>query len=237
MPKYHVIACDVLKLELLHFAERAGSDLTFDFLEQGLHNEPDRLRAEVKEAVLRAPEDADASLLGYGLCSNGLQGVTAAKHPLVVPRAHDCVTLFLGSRQRYQDYYDRNPGTYWYTPGWIATGTQPSEERFRKARQEYVERYGEDNADYLMEMTEGGWTKNYRNAAYVNLGIGDREKDIDFTRECAEFFGWTCDVVDGDPALLVHFLSGKWDDAEFLVVQPGQTIIASHDGHVLTVAR
>lgn len=237
MPKYHVIACDVLRPELLHFAAEVTNDLSFDFLEQGLHNEPDRLRARVKEAVSRAPDDAVASLIGYGLCSNGLQGVTAVKHPLVVPRAHDCITLFLGSRQRYQEYYERNPGTYWYTPGWIATGTQPSEERYRKVRQEYVERYGEDNADYLMEMTEAGWTKHYHNAAYVDLGVGDSEKGIAFTRECADYFGWTCDVIRGDPSLLVRFLSGEWDEHDFLVVQPGETIIASHDGQVLTVAR
>ncbi|MBD3175377.1 MAG: DUF1638 domain-containing protein [Armatimonadia bacterium] len=237
MSRYHVIACDVLETELLHFGERCDADLSFEFMEQGLHNEPDRLRAEVSEAVLRAPDEAEATLLGYGLCSNGIQGIAAHKHPLVVPRAHDCVTLFLGSRGRYQEYYDRNPGTYWYTPGWIATGTQPSEERYRQARQAYVEQYGEENADYLMEMTEGGWTKHYQNAAYVNLGIGDPKADIEFTKECADFFGWSCDVIQGDPSLLLKFLGGEWDEEDFLVVQPGESIIASHDGRVLGVAK
>ena len=39
--------------------------------------------------------------------------------PLVIPRAHDCIALFMGSRQRYREYFDAHPGTYYRTSGWI----------------------------------------------------------------------------------------------------------------------
>ncbi len=236
MAHHHVIACDVLEAEIRHFAAQVNHEFTYDFLEQMLHNEPERLRATVSEAVLRAPEGADAVLLGYGLCSNGLHGVRAGRAPLVAPRAHDCITLFLGSKDRYDRYFAENPGTYWYTSSWIATGTQPSQERYEKCRQEYVERYGEENADYLMEMTEGSWVKHYRNAAFVDSGVGNPTEAIAFTRRCAEYFGWTCDVLKGDPGLFLRLLAGEWNPEEFLVVGPGQMIVASHDGHVIAAA-
>ena len=40
----------------------------------------------------------EAILLGYARCNDGLVGVTARDIPLVIPRAHDCITFFFGSR-------------------------------------------------------------------------------------------------------------------------------------------
>ena len=45
----------------------------------------------------------------------------------------------------------------------------PGEERHARLRAQYAEKYGEDNAEYLMEM-EQGWFKRYSNAAYVGIG-------------------------------------------------------------------
>ena len=43
--------------------------------------------------------------------------------PLVPPAAHDCITLFLGSRQRYMEYFQAHPGAYFKTTGWIERGS------------------------------------------------------------------------------------------------------------------
>ena len=50
----------------------------------------------------------EAILLGYGLCSNGLVGLTARSIPLVIP-VHDCITLFLGSKEQYSITSTRVP--------------------------------------------------------------------------------------------------------------------------------
>ena len=50
-PRYHIIACHVLWRELCHFAALSRAVCTFEFLEQGLHNTPDVLRAEVQKAA------------------------------------------------------------------------------------------------------------------------------------------------------------------------------------------
>ena len=61
-------------------------------------------------------------LFGYGLCGMGLVGLTARPKPVVIPRAHDCITLFLGSRERYLEYFNAHPGVYFKTTGWIERG-------------------------------------------------------------------------------------------------------------------
>jgi len=91
----------------------------FQFLEFGLHGEPAKLREELQKAIDATPDTFDAILLGYGLCSKGVEGITARKTRLVIMRGHDCITCFLGSRARYLEYFTAHPGTYWYSPGWI----------------------------------------------------------------------------------------------------------------------
>ena len=228
-----VIACHVLWREISHFAARSSVAFHPVFLEQGLHNTPDVLRAELQKAIDAVDGRFDAILVGYGLCSNGIAGVSARLSRLVVPRAHDCITLFLGSKERYRSYFDAHPGTYWYNVGWIETGSQPSRRRYEETLASYVERYGADNAEYLMEM-EQAWFKEYSNAAYIDQGLVDESAYKAFTREAAEWLGWSCDELAGDNSLLVDFLEGRWDTERFLVVEPGHAIAPSHDERVVT---
>lgn len=232
MARYHIIACHVLWRELCHFASLSPHCFTFNFVKQGLHNTPELLKVQIQKAVDEAPEECEAILLGYGLCSNGAAGVVTRTKPLVIPRAHDCITFFLGSKERYREYFDAHPGTYWYSPGWIECSLQPGRDRYDYLRRDYAEKYGEENADYLMEM-EQGWMKEYNNAAYIDLGVGDTIRFKDYTRECAEWLGWKYDELDGDSSLIQAFVAGGWDPDRFLVVEPGQTIVASHDAAVV----
>ncbi|MGH7142787.1 MAG: DUF1638 domain-containing protein, partial [Planctomycetota bacterium] len=174
----------------------------------------------------------DAILLGYGLCSNGIAGIEARRTPLVVVRGHDCITHLIGSRQRYREYFDAHPGTYWYSPGWIDTGSQPGQARYERTLQAYVDRYGADNAKYLMDM-EQGWFKSYSFATYVDLGIGGGDAGKEYTRSCAQWLGWQYDELQGDPGLLTRFVNGDWESDDFLIVQPGQKIVPSYDERVI----
>jgi len=232
MAKYHIIACHVLWREVCYYASLAPHFYSFNFLKQGLHNTPEMLRVKIQEAVDAAPDDGDAILLGYGLCSNGVVGVRSREKRLVIPRAHDCITLFLGSKERYREYFDTHPGTYWYTPGWIECSVQPGQKRYDLLRGDYVEKYGEDNADYLMEM-EQNWMKEYNNAAYVDLGFSNTEAFKAYTKECARWLGWKCDELKGDSGLIRDFVEGRWDSDRFIIVEPGQEIAPSHNEGVV----
>jgi hypothetical protein len=236
-PRLAVIACAVMEAETEHLIDGMDHIVAYRKLEQGLHNEPDRLREQLQRAVdeLEQATDAEAIALVYGLCRRGIEGITARHCRLVVTRAHDCITLLLGSRQRYAQYVAEHPGTYWYSPGWNRHHLPPGPGRYHKLRQWYVEKYGEDNADFLME-TEQQWFSSYGRATYVHLTIGATDDDRRYTRDCADWLGWAYDEQIGDPALLRALLSGEWSDDDFLVIEPGCTFRLTADERIIEPA-
>ena len=107
-----IIACRVMEPELE--VVRAGSQaVSIIYLEQGMHRTPKKLPEIIQERIDQAASYATVIVLGYGLCSNGLVGVTARCQKLIVPRCHDCISLFLGSPARYDAVFRDYPGTYY----------------------------------------------------------------------------------------------------------------------------
>jgi hypothetical protein len=231
-----LIACKVLYREFCYYAAISRNLVELRFLEQGLHNEPTKLRERVQAEIDAADGDGkyDAILLGYGLCSNGIEGLRSSKHKIVIPRAHDCITFFLGSKERYINYFSDHPGTYWYTPGWIETNGAADRPRYDAVYREYVAKYGEDNARYLFEVLQA-WIEHYDRAAYVDLGFCDNTGYRQRTRDIAAEREWEYVEVDGDPRLVIDLLEGNWESERFLVVEPGEAVQASHDECILRV--
>jgi len=228
-----VLACRALWREVCFLGATCPNRLDIQFLKRGLHDQPDLLRRTLGEEIGKADGDGyDAMVLVYGLCGRGVEGLEAGRTRLVIPRAHDCITLLLGSKERYQQYFREHPGTYWYTPSWIETNTQPSKERCEATLRAYAEKYGEENARYLIETLEG-WTTRYSRATYVDWGIADNDRYKRFTRECAQSLGWEYDEVVGNAALLQDLLEARWDEDRFAVVEPGEVLCGTNDERVL----
>ncbi len=177
--RFKLVACEVLAREVYLSAARSPHLVDLELVEKGLHNTPDILRVELQERVDAAePGRYDAILLGYGLCGNALLGLTARDVPVVVPRAHDCITLYLGSRATYNAKFAENSGTYYYTADYIertssdqdslavSLGTAITTD-IQAVYETYVEKYGKDNADYLMEVM-GEWSAHYSRAVYID---------------------------------------------------------------------
>lgn len=220
-----LIACKVVQREAYYCASRSGNIVDVVLMEQGLHDEPDKLRTMLQKA-LRETTDIegnryDAVLLGYCLCSNGILGLECDVD-MVVIRGHDCMTLLLGSKDKYRDYFDSHHGIYWYSSGWIDCAPMPGKDRCEKLLAEYKEKYDEDNAQYLMEM-EQGWMKEYEWATFVKMGLCDETKYKEYTKECAKYLGWKYDEIEGDISLMQGLVDGNWDEKEYLVVKPGKT--------------
>jgi len=220
------ILCKVLQREAYWCAARSPHIIDIVLMPQGLHNTPDILRAEVQKEADKILDAAgnlyDAILLGYGLCSNGVAGISC-KTEMIIPRAHDCITLLLGSRHLYQEYFDSHRGTYWYSVGWLENSPMPGPERLNALKAEYTEKYGADNAEFLME-TEQGWMKEYQWATFVDWGLPGTDAQKKYTRNCASHLNWQYDEVIGSSGLMQRFFDGQWNQDEFLHVQPGQII-------------
>ncbi|MHB1005948.1 MAG: DUF1638 domain-containing protein [Chloroflexota bacterium] len=231
-----IIACNVLFREISVCAAYSPHLIDVEFLHRSLHEEPDRLRSEVQKRIdENVGKDYDALLIGYGLCSNGTAGLVARDIPLVIPRGHDCITCLLGSRQEYDRIFSENPGTYFYTPGWIEReglsteriSTQGEEAR-EKIYAEYVEKYGAENAKFLMDMLHS-WQKNYSRALFIEMGLLDLEEVKAQARKVAGEYNWQYSEVQGDLGLMRAFVRGEWNPEAFLVVPSGGRTMQSFD--------
>jgi hypothetical protein len=199
----------------------------------------DRIQEEIDRVEATDP-DADAILLGYGLCGGATSGLMARTKPLVLPRAHDCATIFLGSRERYEREHKTTPGTYWFTEdnikrgdalkGWML-GDAGRSDGVEATYQGYIEKYGQENADYLMEAM-GEWQSHYERGAFLETGLAADDTSADRARQESELRGWRFERVMSDLTLIERLLAGEWDD-DFIVVQPGQQLAMSYDDGVV----
>jgi hypothetical protein len=236
-----LIACEVLFREMCHACAHAPHQVDLEFLPKGLHDLGGKpMAAKIQEAVDRTPEGVyQAILLGYGLCGNGLEGLTARHTRLVLPRAHDCIALLMGSHARYQAYFEDNPGTFYRSTGWLERGqglqqlTQHTT-GFDESLEALIRKYGEDNGRYLYEeMTR--YRAQYRKLAFIETGLEAGGKFIAEAAAEARENGWGFELLPGNLAWLWRLVEGAWTEAEFVVAEPGQRIAASYDNRVVTV--
>jgi hypothetical protein len=245
--KLKLIACEIFYRELCAAVSRSPNQVDLEFLPKGLHDIGSQaMVARLQEALDRVDGSRyEAVLLGYGLCNNGLVGLAARSAPLVIPRAHDCITLFLGSRERYMEYFHGHPGVYFMTTGWIERGADAGELRqvsishqvgLDRTFEELVAKYGEDNARYLHEQL-CDTTRNYSQFTYIEMGIEPGDLFERRVEDEAERRGWSYEKIRGDMGLIQRLVDGDWGEKDFLIVPPGDTVAASYGEGVIRSAR
>lgn len=241
-----LISCEIFYREVCAVVARSINQVDVAFLPKGLHDIGSAQMLDRLQSALNAVDESDyqAVLFGYGLCGTGLAGLTARAKPIVIPRAHDCIALFLGSKERYAEYFQTHPGVYFKTSGWIerGEGLQPlSHQELRKAGlgysyEELVEKYGEENAKFLYGQL-GDTTRNYSQLTYIEMGIEPDDRFERATREEAARRNWRFEKVRGELGLLERLVDGKWGPEEFLIVPPGWRVVAKYDDSVIGAER
>jgi hypothetical protein len=237
--RQHLIACRVFERELETLAATAKTDLRIQFLEMALHEQSGaQLRSALQQAVdAVAGESCDVIALGYGLCNRGVVGLQARTLPVVIPRAHDCLGMLLGSSQRYLAEMEKQPGTYFQSCGWIEH--LPADRTLRPLaagaglsmnKEEMIARYGEESALFLLE-EYAKFTQHYKRLAFIATPIASEAERERKAAEIAQQQGWTYERLPGDLGWLRRLVDGEWDDKEFLILKPGQKVaFTSGDG-------
>jgi hypothetical protein len=237
--RFQLISCEVLFREMCDAVARSPHQVDVRFVSKGLHDLGGKPMArELQRLIDEVRKDThDAVLMGYALCGNGLQGLEAREVPLVAPRAHDCIALLMGSRQRYAEFFDANPGTYFRSTGWIERGKSLQQLSMGASPTgatlgELIERYGEDNGRYLFEEFTR-YRQHYRQLTYIESGLEpDSRFEDDARREAAEK-GWEFSKVCGNLSLFHKLVNGDWPPEDFLLVPPGSRITSSYDDQVI----
>ena len=211
-PRLLVLACTVMEREIRRFE---NGKVEFKFFDYGLHRTPENMSKALQMEIDQIPEmNYDRIVLGYGLCSNGIVGVCARKHPVIVPRIHDCISLFLGSTESYRNHSTEHPGTYYLTPGWIEKGETPLS-KFNS----YAQSHGEETAKWVLHEE----MKNYTRILLINTAVYDMEPYRRIARQNAAFLGISYEEIQGSSALFRSLVRGPWE-RDFLIIDRGQTI-------------
>jgi hypothetical protein len=166
-----VISCQVLQ-DLLADLLPEGLAQQVMFMDYGLHRVPAKMTIALQEA-LEGLEEPSLVILGYGLCGNGLKGLKAGRHTLLVPRVDDCIALLLGSYRAYMREFQEIPGTYYLSKGWLESGSHPLLEY-----EEYVPKYGEKEAMWIMD-------QQYQHYERLVL-VAHKESDLEAYRAQAQ---------------------------------------------------
>jgi hypothetical protein len=216
----YILACRVLESILTPYLRARNVPVTF--LEYGHHRAP-QLLAPALQAELERIEEPSVFIIGYGLCGNGLHGVRAGRHTLIVPRADDCITLFLGSYQSYIHEFNAEPGTYYLTKGWLESGSHPLKEYG-----ELLEKYDRETADWIID-------EQYKNYTRLVL-LAPSQAELDECRPraravadfCQQRWGYRYEERLGSDNYVKRLATAaielKESTDDFLVIPPGGEI-------------
>jgi hypothetical protein len=223
-----IISCQVLQ-DLLSHLLPASLAREVTYMDYGLHRVPGKMVGTLQEAINQIREPS-LVVLGYGLCGNGLQGLKAGVHTLLVPRVDDCIALLLGSYRTYIREFQAEPGTYWLSKGWLESGSHPLKEY-----EEYAPRYGSEEAMWIMDQQY----QHYRRLVLVAHSQADleafRPQALEVARFC-ERWGMRYEEILGSDqyvrrlARLVQSAAQgvaafhEMADGDFLLIPPGSEI-------------
>lgn len=215
-----VIACKIMQSMFAgQLPEQLAQNVTY--MDYGLHRHPQRMTWTLQDAI-DSVQTPSLIVLGYGLCGNGLNGIKAGPHTLLIPRADDCIAMLLGSRHAYMQQFEATPGTYYLSKGWLESGSHPLKEYL-----EYRETYGEEDAAWIMDQQY----QNYERLVFVAHSQEDleayREQALEVARYC-ERWGMRYEEILGSDAFVRRLLevAANLDraSADFVIVPPGDEV-------------
>ena len=188
-------------------------DMSFncEFLDYSYHANPAKLHVKLQE-LINESQGYDQIIITYGRCSNAVIGLESPQVPLILPKTHDCIGLLLGSNERFTKIFRQNPGTYYFSQGWLDYGRNPYQEYL-----EYEDKYGQEKAKKLINTLYGRYKKA---VLIITKGMKDVNFYLQKVRDIAKFFGWEVSEIEGDLNLLSSLISGK-GQPDILFVKPG----------------
>ena len=208
-----------------------------DCIDRKLHNEIPRLNSMIQDKIDNTGPGYDAILLGFGLCGKSTEKIKAGRIPVVIPKAHDCITLLLGSREEYIKQFSAHPGTYYYSISLLDKDSEAiGQDQFGQSADskydEYLKKYGAENAKYLTGL-EKEQTKNYTRLAFIHHNIAVAEPYRNKVHEINKQFNLKYEELLGNLALLFNLIEGYWDEKDFLVLNPDEIAVASNNDSAL----
>lgn len=259
--RFKVITCESLSREMYFAASLSEHIIDFKFFNRDYHDIPEKMNKALQTEidftsfkmwdrinscdVIKCPscsnEKYDYIIIGIGLCGNAISNIHARTIPLIVPKAHDCNTFLLGSKEKFKEFINEEPGTIFYHFGQVErTGAKkvdsiPKTTGLGKSIEEYIKKYGKENAEYIKEM-EYNWVRFHKRAAYLfpqKISSNLKRKKLEEVCEYVKQFNWNVVELFENKMFFIKLLNGKWNKKDFLVVPVGKKIVATNDDDII----
>ncbi len=233
-----LISCNVFQRESSWCIARSPHIIDAEYTELGEHARSNGLRHLIQskiDATETSGKNYDAILVLFGLCGNATVGLQARKTQLVMPRAHDCCTILLGSRAKFTEHFGDAPSTPFSSAGYLERG-----EYFLRTNDDgaamvttgdafkaLVAKYGEEDAKYI-------WAEMHPNlgndkAVFIDLPQTSHLGYAEQFQAKAEAAGKRAVKLPGDIRLIESLIAGNWDPKEYLVVPPASAVEGVYD--------
>ena len=132
---------------------------------------------------------------------------------MIFPRADDCITILLGSREQRKKISDEM-STYFLTKGWLV-----NERNIWTEYRETVKRMGRKKADKIYKII----LKHYKRLGIIKTDAYKLEEILDTSQRIAKDLQLKHDIIPGDLRYLKKLLTGPWDE-EFVIINPNETV-------------
>jgi hypothetical protein len=244
-----ILACEMIEDEVRLALEGLAPERRppLIWVESGLHDRPERLRAALQTLIDLLDEGAltgssvelpsvrpgqgpavdrreevivppvDKVLLALGFCGKGLEGLVSRRLSLVFPRVDDCVSLFL-NHGCTREKIPRDSRSYYLTRGWFSHDSSVTREF-----DDWIRRYGAKRAAALRKAMFQG----YERVSLIDTRAYDVADCIDKSRAYADDLELEHVIVSGSTQLLERLFKGD-RGSEIVTVPPGDSIDFLH---------
>lgn len=170
-----IISCEIFK----PYIETLNLDLDITYIEIEGHNYPKRLSKQIQKEIDKC-KGYEKIILLYGLCGNAMLNIEARDIPLLIVRVHDCLSILLGSKERFNQLFrDR------LSVGWSCYSLEGNQSSF--------DDYDDEDREYLESILHP------KKDIYVTF---DLDEDIDYAKNYNE-------VIKGDLSFLRDIISNR----------------------------
>lgn len=103
-----IISCEIFK----PYIELLNMELDIVYLDIEGHNYPKRLARMIQKEIDQSL-NYEKILVLYGLCGNALLDLKVRDIPIYVIRVHDCLSILLGSKERFYHLFNERLSCGW----------------------------------------------------------------------------------------------------------------------------
>lgn len=202
--KTKIIACEVMKEEMLSIEPL--EDTQFQFVSMDNHLYPEKLGRELQK-IIDESIGYDRIILAFGLCGGATKGLVATNCSLTIPRAHDCIAVFLSTNEDCLCDFKKEVGTFYLSCGWMIT-----EKSILSDHKRILDKYGEKKAFSVLNRMYD----SYKRVLFICTECSSQDEVILQSKQIAKLINVKHEIIKGKIAYIEKIVRGPWDDKNFI---------------------